>query len=252
MAGPFSRMEICMIDSFKNFERLRYRLSNDINKIATESQKNTESVRGQISNTVFATMFSAFITEIALGSNEGTIDACLAIKLCLLFIIIYVVSYNVYNLLSTFFIERRNNRAIHSTSKGMKELIQIQKDFDNIACDSILMAREYRSAFDALTDELKNKSLKIFYYYEILHYLDVACDKTECLLEHKKDCVRTMDEATGVDIFRVINIKNMMIELDVFLDNEYDTVDDEGLEKEAVTYQHDEVKKKIEKIKEKI
>lgn len=53
-----------------------------------------------------------------------------------------------------------------------------------------------------------------------------------------------MDEATGVDIFRVINIKNMMIELDVFLDNEYDTVDDEGLEKEAVTYQHDEVKKK--------
>lgn len=109
-------------------------------------------------------MFSAFITEIALGSNEGTIDACMAIKLCLLFIIIYVVSYNVYNLLFTFFIERRNNRAIHSTSKGMKELIQIQKDVDNIACDSILMAREYRSAFDALTDELKNKSLKIFYY----------------------------------------------------------------------------------------
>ena len=52
-----------MIDSFKNFERLRYRMSTDIKNIITESNNKSNDVKAEISNTVFATIFSALVTE---------------------------------------------------------------------------------------------------------------------------------------------------------------------------------------------
>ena len=241
-------MVIYMINSFKNFERLRYRLSNDMRKIAVESQENTDSLSGQIANTIFATLFSAFITEVAFRDSESGFDFPMIAKLCGVFIVVYIISYIIYNYIYKLIVKLWNGFRVHSVNTGIKKMIQIQKDFDNIACDSILIAREYQSAFDDLEMTNENKNLRIFYYYEILHYLDTACDKTEALVKNKSDCIRTMNEATGVDIFRVINIKNMMIELDQFLDDKCSIIGDDPSQNEAVNYQHAEVKRKINNI----
>lgn len=49
-----------------------------------------------------------------------------------------------------------------------------------------------------IDDISENQNLRIFCYYEIMHYLDAACDKTLSVLENKNECVRTSDKATGV------------------------------------------------------
>ena len=122
-----------MINSFKNFERLRYRLSNDMRKIAVESQENTDSLSGQIANTIFATMFSAFITEVAFRDSESGFDFSMIAKLCGVFIVVYIISYIIYNYIYKLIVKLWNGFRVHSVNTGIKKMIQIQKDFDNIA-----------------------------------------------------------------------------------------------------------------------
>lgn len=238
-----------MIDSFKNFERLRYRLSNDMRELASDSKESSDKLMEQIANTVFATIFSAFITKMAFGDGENGYNICMILKMIVLFVFIYVVSFVLYSFLYRKILKKWQERKIHSINSGMSAMIQIQKDFDNIACDSILMARGYKSAYEKLPDIEENQNLKVFYYYEIMHYMDVACDKTRDLVKHKKDCIRTMNEAIGVDIFRVINIKNIMEEMIAFLNEKYIIVCDQDNQKEAVEYQLAQLETKIETIK---
>lgn len=241
-----------MIDSFKNIERLRYRLSNDMLKIANDNNEKSSDIKGQISNTIFATVFSAFITEVAFREPEVIYDWRTVIKLVLVFVGIYILSYITYNFLYSHIIAFWKERKIHTVKTGMKVMIQIQKDFDNIACDSVLMARSYRNAFRDLPNNSEYKTLRTFYYYEILHYIDVACDKTQDLINYKQYCIRTTDKAVGVDLFRVINIKNMIQELNTFLQQKFDEICYDNSQTEAIMYQYNETKKKIEFIAKEI
>lgn len=234
-----------MIDSFKNIERLRYRLSNDMRKIASDNNEKSSDIKDQISNTIFATVFSAFITEVVFREPEVVYDWRTIFKLILVFVGIYILSYIAYNFLYSHILAFWKERKIHSVRTGMKVMIQIQKDFDNIACDSVLMARSYRNAFKDLPQDSASKTLRTFYYYEILHYIDVACDKTQDLINYKQYCIRTMDKAVGVDLFRVINIKNMIQELNAFLQQKFNEICYENSQKEAIEYQYNETNKKI-------
>lgn len=135
---------------------------------------------------------------------------------------------------------------------GMDVMIQKQKDFDNIACDSILMAREYKDSYETIDDISENQNLRIFCYYEIMHYLDAACDKTLSVLENKNECVRTSDKATGVDIFRIINLKNMMDELRGFLDSHLEDICNKNNQSDSIKYQYGRIKKKMEDIQDKL
>ena len=245
-------MGIYMIDSFKNFERLRYRLSKDMREIASDNKENSDSLRGQIANTVFATIFSAFITNVAFNNDETGYNVCMVLKMIGLFVVLYIISYTLYKFLYDRIKRKWEERMPYSIDSSMSKKIQIQKDFDNIACDSILMARGYRNAFKELEEIPENKTLKVFYYYEIMHYLDVACIKTKRLVEYKESCIRTIDKAIGVDIFRVVNIEKMMQELDVFLVEEFSNICDDENQIKAVQYQQKAIKKKIEYIKNNI
>ena len=64
-------MEVYMIYSFKNIERLRYRISGDIERIIGNENVIKENTGEQISSTIFATVFSALISEIAFSNAVG-------------------------------------------------------------------------------------------------------------------------------------------------------------------------------------
>jgi len=235
-----------MIDSFKNFERLRYRLSNDMREIALDTKGNADEIKGQISNTIFATIFSAFITEIAFKDNETGYNLGMIALQILIFCIIYIVSYIAYNFLYNVVVTAWNKRKVNKIDNGAETMKQIQKDFDNIACDSILVAKSYLDAFSALSNDASNKSLKTFYFYEIMHYLDTACEKTKELVQYKSECIRTTQTASGVDIFRVSNLLNIIKEIDTFLDNQFNTICNGNPQLSAIQHQHKQIKKKIE------
>lgn len=99
-----------MINSFKNFERLRYRMSNDIKELVVDSKSNSDNVKEELSNTIFSSVFSAFVTEVAFNTNSDSIDWCSIIKIIAIFILLYIVTYELYSFFYTrikdFFKER--------------------------------------------------------------------------------------------------------------------------------------------------
>lgn len=233
-----------MINSFKNFERLRYRISNDIKNLVVDNKNSNDNMREEISNTIFATIFSAFITEIVFGSSTETIEWCKIAIMIPVFIIIYVGSYWLYNLAHRKLVSFLGKRKLQTVDKSMDAMIQIQKDFDNIACDSILAARDFKSAYEKQRENEEkdvieeDKNLKAFYLFETMHYLATACEKTKDLVKNKQKCIRTLNEAEGVDIFRVKNIISIMQEVDKFLDDNLGVLDDYADQKEAIECQH--------------
>lgn len=245
-----------MVNSFKNFERLRYRIANDIKGLVADNRSSNDCMREEISNTIFATVFSAFVTEVAFNSNTQAVKWCTIIEMVLIFILVYIGAYWLYNKVHSKLVVFWGKRKIQTVDKSMVAMIQIQKDFDNIACDSILVARDFKLAYENLikleasgnVDEDKN--VKAFYLFEIMHYLGTACEKTKDLISNKEKCIRTLDESEGVDIFRVKNIVNIMKELDGFLDNNLSFLDDYVDQKTAIDYQHSLIKNLIDKITE--
>lgn len=238
-----------MINSFKNFERLRYRIFNDIKSLVADSKSSNESMREEISNTIFATVFSAFITEVAFN-NEEMVKWCAICEMILIFVVVYIVSYLLYNLVHNKLVIFWEERKFHTIDKNVTAMIQIQKDFDNIACDSILVARDFKAAFENLRNLEEDRNLKAFYLFEIMHYLGTACEKTKDLVSNKQQCIRTLAESEGVDVFRVENIIKIMQEMDEFLDRNLVVLYDYEEQKEAIEFQHNLIKRLIEKIKE--
>lgn len=235
-----------MVDSFKNFERLRYRLSNDMREISLDTKGNANEIKGQISNTIFATIFSAFITEIAFNNNSAEYNLGMISLQILIFCFIYIASYIIYNYLYNILITEWHKRKVNKIDNSEATIRQIQKDFDNIACDSILVAKGYLDAFNALPNISPNKSIKTFYFYEVMHYLNTACEKTRDLVQNKSECIRTINTASGVDIFRVSNLLNIIKEVDIFLDVNFKTICNGNPQLQAIQHQYEQIKKKIE------
>lgn len=247
-----------MIHSFKNSERLRYRISNDIRELVFETKGSNDATREMLSNTIFATVFSAMITEVAFGSHEIGADWKSVLYLIFIFILFYVAIYFSYKAIRRKIHLFMEPRKIHSLDEGITHAIKTMKDFDNIACDSVLVAKDFKAQFEKLQCSGMNpnlqeyKDIKAFYLFEIMHYLGVASDKTKALVESSNLCIRTMNHAEGVDIFRAINILNIMNELDTFLDENLSKIDGYENQQDAINYQHKTIKEILELISAKI
>lgn len=100
-----------MIESYNNIERLRYRLKSDIDELIDTQKDDTLTLHVQIIDTIFASIFSAFVTEVGfaqiniiqpakeqlgrLGKVLYSAPFIIALKL-LLFIIIYIAAFWTY------------------------------------------------------------------------------------------------------------------------------------------------------------
>lgn len=239
-----------MINSYKNFERLRYRISNDMKDIYLKNKIRSDDIKEQISNTIFATIFSAFVTEVAFRNIDLNKSLITTLLLITIFVFIYIISYALYNMIFNKLMTFINSRKLGTIDTSVEKMIQIQKDFDNIACDSMLLCNNYNIEFENLIYNEENRNLKTMYYYEILHYLDTACEKTLELVKNKNDCIRTLDKALGVDIFRVINLLNIAKELEIFLDKNSNYIFINNNQKEAINFQINSLKEKIRNIEE--
>lgn len=257
-----------MINTFKNFERLRYRLSNDMREIWSETQKKNENLKTIISSTIFSTIFSALITEVSFNflktesccSSNGAKElfSRSQIQVCLitiiLFIFIYVTTFYGYRLvvkIICFFYKETN---IKKTNASYIDKIQINKDFDNIACDSILVANDYKKMYFSLKKESKNnpykfkinQNMQIFYFYEVMHYLETACQKTNKIIEQDDEIVRTGVKGIGIDLYRIANIKNLMNELYCFLNSEKNLISINNPDKESINNKLHYLKKELQ------
>lgn len=221
-----------------------------------QKRNNEEQTRNQISNTIFATIFAASVNNLIVPKNlcsanlTGLFFAAANMVLhVLIFCIIYVFSYMAYNWTYKTLVKHISDRKVNAIDGDIEAIRKRQKDFDNIACDSILAAQSYQESFEYLMSDTNSENkMAEFYYFEVLHCLDVASQKTVMLLFDWKNCIRTNNKADGVDVFRVENVLELMKNLMKFLDDNITTVCRNVIRNDEIIAQVNKVKARIKEI----
>lgn len=227
-----------MIDSYKNIERLRYRLNVDLNGIKESIDKNSsvwyEEMLIQISSAIisalaagaittseFSGVKSVFVCLLKKVSNINVLNFILGWFLTILvFLSIYVLIFISFEFFIKKFKRYKKNNAVNKQSR-----IDYQKEFDNIACDSIFVAIEYKTEYkESLDNPSISDSLRTFYFYEIIHYLEKACITTRNLCMYKDEYIKTSKKANGVEIYRIHNMIELIKELLDFADSQRDSI----------------------------
>lgn len=89
------------------------------------------------------------------------------------------------------------------------------KDFDHIACDNILISKNFIMAYE---DSKTSENLKEFYFYEIIYYTKVSLDIIHKLLVNKNKCINDKEHTNRIHLFRLENSLNMLEEIYHFID----------------------------------
>ena len=206
-----------MIDTYKNTERLRYRLNKDIlnlyDEIKKENDKRSVTFIDEFFSTIASSVSGLFASQeafIPLRDSLRNLErkvlkyqfpeiiiSAISIALCvLIFLIIYVLIYSG--------LKKFKNKNSVNKPEG-KDYTDYIKEFDNIACDSIFVAIEYTEVFLSTV----NQNEKEMYFFEAIHYLETASILTKMLCQEKKN-LKTSRNCMGVDIYRVRNINEVM------------------------------------------
>lgn len=246
-----------MIDSYKNIERLRYRINLDLNEIKESIDRNSstwyEEMKVQISSAVLSALMAGAITSSEFSRvKDFIIDMLQKVFKCsifisvlgwifsiLFFLLLFVAIYVVFDCIAKRIIKEIKNHVIHRQVE-----VDYQKEFDNIACDSIFVAFEYKKEYLSNLD--KNADLKIFYFYEVIHYLETACIITRNLCMYKDEYIKLSDTAGGVEIYRIHNMMNLINELLGFADTQKEIINISQKDQRLVNQKIDDIKKIVE------
>lgn len=244
-----------MIDSYKNIERLRYRINKDLLAICADIKKSNEEQRilyidecfSAVASSVAALFFSQStfepLKDFLQFAYELYFDkkpSALSISFIASFICMAVLIYGSFclNRLLIKWKRKKNNRG----PEGV-DTTDYVKEFDNIACDSVFVSIEYKDLYLS-TGNINEKTL---YFLEAMHYLETASLITEKLCTNLK-YIKSPQNVLGVDVYRIRNMKTVMSGLCSFMEREIKKLALGENDKNEVTKNLKEIKKAIDKI----
>lgn len=244
-----------MMDSYKNTERLRYRINQDLTEIVDNVEKRNIEQHNifvdECFSAIASTLAALFLTQstfeplkngfqkillLFIDDKVASILSIIITVLLSLFIMI-IASIGINKALVTI---KRRKQEKGAEGRDTKNYI---KEFDNIACDSILVSLQYMTIFAELT----NLNEQTLYYLEIMHYLEVACETTEKLCDDRKN-IRSAGNIFGVYSYRVNNVLKIMNELIAFLKQEVNCIALTNDEKEQIKSQLGNIDIRIQRI----
>lgn len=149
----------------KNIELLRFYVSKDINKIDKKIQSNDSQMKGYF----LASLIDVLIVIIFDKYMESS-----PIWEKLLWIVGLIVLFLILSKLVAFFSKWKNDRKKEAgRDKYLPDnILQKIDDFDNIACDGLLICENYIKKYK----EESEQYIKDFYLYEIIHHLSKITD----------------------------------------------------------------------------
>lgn len=198
-----------MLESFKNLELLRFYLSSKYEDCTSNNEKQRILRTEQTMSTVFSSLFSLVVT-VALAPLNSVIPIGGFIPLVIgVYLVGFVVSY-----FSFLFVYRWLHK-LHKRTKAHKSactLIEAKKkidEFDHIACDNVLIAYEFQGAYSTES----NLEKKMFYFCEVLYYLNKSLIKIRNVLFCSDLCINNRDKADGLESYRIANLLKMIKEI---------------------------------------
>lgn len=223
-----------MIESYKNFERLRYRIHSDLVDIGDALDRNSSSrfdeLMNQFTSAIISALAASVITETSFDSFKEWLEYGISILIkpnrVVTFIawLLSIVIYIGICVLLFYFINKMHfwGKKIVDAQKPIKQKdINYQKQFDNIACDSMLVAMEYIHILS--TDNEMSVASQAFYATECAHYLESAGEITADLCRYKEKYVK-INRLEGIDVYRIHIMKNALIEANNELINQIDKI----------------------------
>ena len=244
-----------MIDSYKNIERLRYRINKDLLAICADIKKGSEEQRimyidecfSAVASSIAALLFSQStfepLKDFLYFTYEFYFDrkpTALAISFITSVMCMAVLIYGSFclNRLLIKWRRRKNNCG----PEGI-DTTDYVKEFDNIACDSVFVAIEYKDLYLST----KNIGEKTLYYLEAMHYLKTAGLITERLCANIKN-IKSPKNVLGVDNYRIRNMKTVMSGLQSFMNQELNNLALDRNDKNDVQKNLKEIKESIDRV----
>lgn len=205
-----------MLKKFKNYELLQYKLSSTINKNFELLLAKNDSQYESIFATICSTMASTVLTQIAGEYIDKTGCKIYIILFYLLyfisfFLIGYLVCVALFKLISAFIKLIKSHEEVEEITLKQKNVII--NNFDNIACDCILIAFEFINDFNSNLNNSKN--LRTYYYYETFYYLSKAINYTQLICD--EEYIKLPNSDKGIDLFRLENIISLIDEICCFI-----------------------------------
>lgn len=225
-----------MYSNYKNFERARYLLIRDFLK-----QKEISEIKMKYSEgTLFSGIFSAIISYVINNTLSPDMTGEFYLKVvqrCLLISSFYVLSFVVLKALYNLVLLIADGIRVHKKRDSLSVYEGYIKDFDNIACDSIIMVLGYKQNISTIP--ISQVLIKQFNLYEMVHYLELAFTITQRLVNKKDECINFGDMANnkGVDGYRVKNMILLIEQLSEDVLSIYNSINimDELLESRIIT-----------------
>lgn len=189
----------------KHLELLRFYV---IDKIDDSTKMIKEEKTNNIDEIV-STVFSALVSS-ATSALDITIDnrpvISIALKIFVLSIAFLVSKYISSKVIKEIRINSNRNR-IMKQELNQNEIKKLVDKFDHIACDGILLSKEY---IDLYNSSQEDKNLSEFYYYESIYYFEKSLDIVKVIYNNRNQCINAEKSSGVIDAYRFNNLLKMM------------------------------------------
>lgn len=186
----------------KNIELLRFYLSKDIKRIDAKIQRNDSNMLGYFVGSLVDILIVIFFEDLLKDLFE-TYDNKIQITIKIIVIVCLIVIFMVISWITK---RLRDAKVRREKASGKRQYyINEEKqeqidDFDNIACDGLLIYRNYMEGYK----HAREKYIKDFYLYEIIHHLSKAAIIFNNIYENQKLYISSEDDQL-LDRYRVNN-----------------------------------------------
>ena len=99
--------------------------------------------------------------------------------------------------------------------------------------------------------DTEDEELKTFYFFEVIYYLKIAILKTNKLFEIPSKCINTPSTSENIDMYRIVNVLDMMDSIYGYIEKNYDGIKDHNEYRNMIEIQIGKVESDIKMIKDK-
>lgn len=216
----------------KNLELLRFYVTKDIKKIDEKLEENESDLLGYFLGSLVDVLIVLLFDD-GFASIISSYTSCIFLQFFLKVLIIFLlIALFVFVSWITKKIKKGKLKKLRVSGKSAYVIKSEQQDmiddFDNVACDGLLICRNYMFRFN----EVNEMYLKEFYLYEIIHHLCKSFDIFNEIYEHQSLYICNSNNQL-LDTYRVNNFiifaRNIVDFLEAQCQNSFFNVD---LEKE--------------------
>ena len=219
-----------MFNRFKYLELTSHHALKKAKKFIAESTKRDDSYDDQITDVIFSSMLTLFISYLVevyfTVDDKSTLNFLVIAGYMLCEIAFYIVFFFIVKFCCKWVKKKyrihKSNTCVNTPDTSPLTNKELVDDFDNIAFDNLLVATECLKQIDDKKasasipgspglDALDLEVIR-FYLHESIYYLRVAVDITISITtpDRRKSCLNIRGNTRGVDVFRLINAEQMM------------------------------------------